>query len=93
MKKTTRTLFYCLLVLQLLTLTVWGQELPKTTPESVGLSLERLADITKLMQKHVDEKKLAGAVAVVARRGKVAYLQSIGKQDIEANIDMDTKRL
>ena len=74
MKKTTRTLFYCLLVLQLLTLTVWGQGLPKTTPESVGLSLERLVDITKLMQKHVDDEKLAGAVAVVARRGKVAYL-------------------
>ena len=93
MKKTTRTYVCCLLVLQLLTLTVWGQGLPKTTPESVGLSLERLADITKLMQKHVDEKKLAGAVAVVARRGKVAYLQSIGKQDIEANIDMDTNTI
>ena len=93
MKKTTRTYVCCLLVLQLLTLTVWGQGLPKTTPESVGLSLERLADITKLMQKHVDDKKLAGAVAVVARRGKVAYLQSIGKQDIEANIDMDTNTI
>ena len=93
MKKTTRTLVYCMLALQLLALTVWGQGLPETTPESVGLSQERLADITALMQKHVDEKKLAGAVAVVARRGKVAYLQSIGKQDIEADIDMDTNTI
>ncbi|MEN8165556.1 MAG: serine hydrolase domain-containing protein [Acidobacteriota bacterium] len=51
---------------------------------------ERLDDITALMQKHVDEEKLAGAVAAVARRGKVAYLESVGKQDIEKNIDMST---
>ncbi|MFC1636439.1 serine hydrolase domain-containing protein [Planctomycetota bacterium] len=93
MKKTPYTLIYYLLTLQLLTLTVWGQGLPKTTPESVGLSQERLGDITRLMQTHVDEKKLAGAVALVARHGKIAYLQSIGKQDIEANIDMDTNTI
>jgi CubicO group peptidase (beta-lactamase class C family) len=56
----------------------------------VGLLPERLADITALMQKHVDEQKIAGAVAVVARRGKVAYLESVGKQDIKKSIDMST---
>ncbi len=93
MKKTTRTLVYCLFALQLVMLTACSQGLLETTPESIGLSQERLADITALMQKHVDEKKLAGAVAVVARRGKVAYLQSIGKQDIEADINMDTNTI
>jgi CubicO group peptidase (beta-lactamase class C family) len=88
MKRTARTLVYCLITL---TLTApcapsWG--LAETTPRSVGLLPERLADITALMQKQVDEKKLAGAVAVVARRGKVAYLESVGKQDIEKNVDM-----
>ncbi len=93
MKKTTRTLVYCLFALQLVMLTACSQGLLETTPESIGLSQERLADITALMQKHVDEKKLAGAVAVVARRGKVAYLQSIGKQDMETDIDMDTNTI
>jgi len=93
MKNTTRTVVYCLFALQLLASSAWSQGLPETTPESVGLSQERLAKITAIMQKHVDEKKLAGAVAVVARRGKVAYLQSVGKQDIEADIDMDTNTI
>lgn len=89
MEKKTRTLIYCLFALQLLTLSAWSRGLPEATPESAGLSTERLAEITTLMQKHVDEKKLAGAVAVVARRGKIAYLQSVGKQDIEAGISMN----
>ena len=90
MRKTVLTLVYGLLVLPLLLETSYARGLAKTSPESVGLSRERLADITTLMQEHVDERKLAGAVALVARHGKMAYVQSIGKQDIEANIDMDT---
>jgi len=93
MKKTTCTLVYFLFALQLLASSAWSQGLPETTPESVGLSQERLYNITALMQKHVDEKKIAGAVAVVARRGKIAYLQSVGKQNIEADIDMDTNTI
>jgi len=72
-KTTTRMLVYCLFALQLLAHGAWGQGLLGTTPESVGLSQDRFANITAIMQKHVDEK-LAGAVAVVARRGKVASI-------------------
>jgi CubicO group peptidase (beta-lactamase class C family) len=88
MKKTARTLVYCLITLTLIAPCAQSQGLAETTPRSVGLSQERLADITALMQKHVDEEKLAGAVAAVARRGRVAYLKSIGKQDIEKSVDM-----
>lgn len=62
MKKTTRTLVYCLFALQLVMLTACSQGLLETTPESIGLSQERLADITALMQKHVDDKYAAGIV-------------------------------
>ncbi len=92
-KTTTRMLVYCLFALQLLAHGAWSQGLPETTAESAGLSQDRLDNITAVMQKHVDEKKLAGAVAAVARRGKVAYLQSVGKQDIEADIDMNTNTI
>jgi len=65
-------------------------ELPLITPRTAGLSEDRLADITSLMQEQVDDDKIAGAVAAVARRGKIAYMKSIGKQDIEADIDMSS---
>ncbi|MEN6332982.1 MAG: serine hydrolase domain-containing protein [Phycisphaerales bacterium] len=63
-----------------------GQGLPKASPKSVGLSQDRLDRITAVMQKHVDEGMLAGAVAMVAREGKIAYFQSVGMQDREKQI-------
>jgi CubicO group peptidase (beta-lactamase class C family) len=88
MNKTARSFAYCLFILMLLAPVALGQALPLTTPKAVALSEKRLAEITALMLEHVDEEKLAGAVAVVARRGKIAYMKSIGRQDIEADIDM-----
>ena len=93
MKKTARRFIYCLLVLALFAPAALSRGLPRTTPRAAGLSEGRLAEITALMQEHVDGKKLAGAVAVVARRGRIAYLQSVGKQDIGANIDMSTETI
>lgn len=46
-----------------------AQALPKATPESVGMSSERLKKITAVMQQEVADKKLPGAVVMVARRG------------------------
>lgn len=65
-----------------------AQGLPKASPRSVGLSQERLERITALMQKHVEDGLLAGAVALVARDGKVAYLKSVGMQDKERGVEM-----
>jgi CubicO group peptidase (beta-lactamase class C family) len=67
---------------------VHAQGLPTASPESVGLSAQRLDRITAVMRKHVDEGLLAGAVAIVARDGKVAYLQSVGMRDRENRIEM-----
>lgn len=66
----------------------FGQGLPKASPRSVGLSQDRLDRITAVMQKHVDDGMLAGAVALVAREGKAAYVQSVGMQDREKKIEM-----
>ncbi len=65
-----------------------GQGLPKADPEQVGLSSERLERIDALMNQHVKEKKIAGAVTLVARRGKVAHLGVYGMQDAEAGKPM-----
>lgn len=57
-------------------------------PEKVGLSSERLGRITATLQAHVNEGRLAGAVALIARHGEIAYLQSFGKADIAQDIAM-----
>ena len=62
--------------------TVADWPLPRAaTPESVGLSssqLERLAEVTRA---HVATGVVPGAVLLVARQGKLAYLQSFGSRD------------
>ncbi len=55
-----------------------------TNPEEVGLSGERLARIEKHLQaRYLAPKKIAGALTLVARRGKVAYLSPAGMMDAE----------
>ena len=42
-----------------------AQDLPRATPESVGLSSERLQEVTQALQGHVDRGSIAGVVAAV----------------------------
>ena len=56
----------------------WAQALPTAAPESVGMSSERLARLTAVMQKEIADKKLPGAVVMVARKGKLVYSQAFG---------------
>jgi len=52
--------------------------IPEAKPESVGLSPERLARIHETMQRHMDAHDIAGAVTLVARKGKVAHFEAHG---------------
>ncbi|MCZ6769926.1 MAG: serine hydrolase [Acidobacteria bacterium] len=65
-----------------------AQGLSRTQPQEVGLSAERLQRLSDVLQGYVDDGKLAGAVALVARRGKVAYLEAFGHRDRESNSPM-----
>jgi CubicO group peptidase (beta-lactamase class C family) len=56
--------------------------------EEVGLSTERLQRITEVVRRYIDAKNVAGAVTLVARRGKIAYFEAQGLADIEANKPM-----
>ncbi len=53
-----------------LTIAAHAQNLPPGAPDDVGLSSVRLKRISALMKEYVDQRKLAGIVAMVARRGK-----------------------
>jgi CubicO group peptidase (beta-lactamase class C family) len=62
----------------------WGQALPAAKPEEVGLSSERLARLTEVIKAEIGKGRYPGAVALVARRGKVAYFESFGQRDPQA---------
>jgi CubicO group peptidase (beta-lactamase class C family) len=61
-----------------------AQELPVAKPEAVGLSSERLERIGTAVQRSIDDKRLAGAVTLVVRHGKVAWFKAQGMLDREA---------
>lgn len=65
-----------------------AQDLRTTLPENVGMSSERLERLTATMQDYVDQEALAGAVALVARKGKTVYFKSFGLLDIDAGAPM-----
>ncbi|MCP5114368.1 MAG: beta-lactamase family protein [bacterium] len=62
--------------------------LPTASPEEVGLSPERLERITKRMEADVAAGRIPGALAMVIRNGKVAYLETRGHADREAKQPM-----
>ena len=67
---------------------LFAQELPSAKPEAVGLSSERLERINSVVQKDIDGKRIAGAVTLVVRRGKVAWFKAQGMMDREASRPM-----
>ena len=63
-------------------------ELPKSAPEAVGLSSSKLAGIEPALKKLVDDGKIPGGVAAIARHGKIAYTTSFGYRDIAKKTPM-----
>ena len=59
----------------------WAQGLPTATPEEVGLSSQKLARVTDVVKSEIAKGRYPGAVALVARRGKVAYFEALGQRD------------
>jgi CubicO group peptidase (beta-lactamase class C family) len=57
---------------------------PITRPEDVGVSAERLKRIDEILKRHIAEHRIAGAVGLVARRGRVVYFDAHGFDDIES---------
>src|SRR5262249_1614164 len=80
-------------ILALLALTApgpgWAQPmLPRAKPEDVGVSSERLRRIDDVVKRHIDEHQIAGAVTLVARKGKVVHFAAHGQADVEAKRSM-----
>jgi len=57
-------------------------------PEKVGMSSERIRELHSLLQGLVDKKQIAGGVGLVIRRGRAAYFDAVGLQDVETKAPM-----
>lgn len=70
-----------------------AQELPRANPKEVGMSPEGLAKVSTAIQKVIDERRIAGAVTIVARRGKVVHFEAQGMRDIARKKPMERDSL
>jgi CubicO group peptidase (beta-lactamase class C family) len=50
-------------------------------PEAGGMSAARLGRLTNAFKKEIEEKKVPGAVMMIARKGKLVYTSALGVRD------------
>jgi CubicO group peptidase (beta-lactamase class C family) len=60
------------------------------TPESVGMSSERLARIDKMCSDAIENGEIPGAVVLVARKGKIVYHKAFGMADVQKGREIKT---
>lgn len=59
------------------------------SPESLGLSSQRLNRVADYLKEYVDSGKLPGYLVVVSRRGQPVYLHRYGLRDVEARTQVE----
>ncbi|WP_161890613.1 serine hydrolase domain-containing protein [Pontibacter russatus] len=63
--------------------------LQEAKPEKAGMSADRLQRLDRVLQEYVDKNYIPGAVALIARDGKIVYYKSVGFDDAEAKTKLD----
>ena len=66
---------------------------PTGTPEEAGFSAERLERVSEAVAKHIEAGDVAGAVTLVARRGRIVHFEAQGYADIESQTPMRTDHI
>lgn len=85
-----RIMLPILLASALLANTVAAEDIKAVFPESVGLSSQRLERVGDFMRGYMDRKQMAGAVVLIARKGKIAYFEPFGIADTGKPMRRDT---
>ena len=67
-----------------------AEDLPLATPESVGMSSERLQRVDEYFQRFIDDNQIVGAVTLIARKGKVVHHSALGWKYKEEDVAMTT---
>lgn len=88
-----RRIGLCLLVISLTLPAAASAELNPSRPERQDVSSERLDRIDETMDKAIKNAEVAGAVALVARNGRVVYHKAFGMADIAAGKPMKTNSI
>ena len=67
--------------------------LPRVAPDAIDLAPAVLDEATALLTQLVADRKIAGAVAAVARHGRIGYLHAAGVQDLATGAPMTERSL
>lgn len=70
-----------------------GYALERARPEAIGLSEAKLELLTEYLEKEVADGRIAGAVGLIARHGRIGYLEAMGFQDLESSTKMEEDSL
>jgi CubicO group peptidase (beta-lactamase class C family) len=70
-----------------------GEHVPMTKPENVGMSSTRLERVRAYIQEYIDTNQIAGAVTLIARKGKVVHFEAQGWRYKEENQPMQKDTL
>jgi CubicO group peptidase (beta-lactamase class C family) len=67
---------------------VTSPPLPLAVPEEIGLSSKRLAHLGAVMRDEIERGRVPGAVALIARRGRLGFFESFGHRDAASGAPM-----
>ncbi len=77
-------LFFALAIYSQTTSVKNSPSLTEGTASSAGISAERLALIDEMLNESIDQGEIPGAVALVARNGKIVFFKAFGMADTES---------
>jgi len=73
--------------------TAHAQLAPTAPPDAVGLSDDRLAQLSEQMRPYVEDDKVAGLMTMVYRRGEIAHYETYGQRDRQTGTPMTPNTL
>jgi CubicO group peptidase (beta-lactamase class C family) len=83
--------FLVVFVAAVVSASAFAQQLkPESDPGKLGFATDRLKRVTDAFQGFVDSGQIPGAVVLIARNDKIAYVQASGFRDREQKIAMTT---
>lgn len=80
---------FIILALSCMTKDTPSKKLLFANPEEVGFSSKKLTKVDDHLQGLINDQQIAGAVSLIARKGKIVNFKSYGYKDIERNLKME----
>lgn len=80
----------CVFAACLLVATISLRAAEESPADALGFSAERLERLDRAIQEQIDQRRIAGVIAYVAREGEPVRFRAYGLQDIEAGKPMTT---